>query len=379
MTESTEFDVIVVGLGPGGEHVALKLSEAGLRVLGVEERLVGGECPYFGCVPSKMMIARRAHPARGRARQRAGRFVDRHARLGAGRAPDPGRGHRRLGRHGRGEAAGGQRCHVRPRAGRARGRRPGRGRGHDVHRDDGRRAQHRDGAGGATDRRPRGHAVLDQPRRRTAHRAARVADRDRRGRDRLRAGPGDGALRRAGHRGRGGRPAGRARGARGRRGAAEGVRRVGHPGPDRRLDRVGGVRRRAVHARPGRPAAHRGEAARRGGPSYQPAGLGLESVGLDPGGAGARPRRADAGGRRRLGRRRHHRQGRLHPCVDVPGRGGGRRPPRARRTLGRLPRGGPSDLHRSGGRLGRTEREGGARAGDRRGRRHRRPRGHAAG
>jgi pyruvate/2-oxoglutarate dehydrogenase complex dihydrolipoamide dehydrogenase (E3) component len=54
---STEYDVIVVGLGPGGEHVAIKLGEAGLRVLGVEERLVGGECPYFGCVPSKMMIA----------------------------------------------------------------------------------------------------------------------------------------------------------------------------------------------------------------------------------------------------------------------------------------------------------------------------------
>jgi pyruvate/2-oxoglutarate dehydrogenase complex dihydrolipoamide dehydrogenase (E3) component len=54
---ANEFDVIVVGLGPGGEHVALKLGEAGWRVLGVEERLVGGECPYFGCVPSKMMIA----------------------------------------------------------------------------------------------------------------------------------------------------------------------------------------------------------------------------------------------------------------------------------------------------------------------------------
>ena len=53
----TEFDLVVVGLGPGGEHVAIKAAEAGLRVLGIEERLVGGECPYFGCVPSKMMIA----------------------------------------------------------------------------------------------------------------------------------------------------------------------------------------------------------------------------------------------------------------------------------------------------------------------------------
>jgi pyruvate/2-oxoglutarate dehydrogenase complex dihydrolipoamide dehydrogenase (E3) component len=79
MTESsgqggaTEFDVIVVGLGPGGEHVAIKLGEAGVRVLGVEERLVGGECPYFGCVPSKMMIAA-AHTLReaGRVNQMAG-------------------------------------------------------------------------------------------------------------------------------------------------------------------------------------------------------------------------------------------------------------------------------------------------------------------
>ncbi len=70
---STEYDVIVVGLGPGGEHVAIKLGEAGLRVLGIEERLVGGECPYFGCVPSKMMIAA-AHTLReaGRVNTMAG-------------------------------------------------------------------------------------------------------------------------------------------------------------------------------------------------------------------------------------------------------------------------------------------------------------------
>ncbi len=49
-------DVIVVGLGVGGGEVAERLADAGLDVVGVERRLVGGECPYWGCVPSKMMI-----------------------------------------------------------------------------------------------------------------------------------------------------------------------------------------------------------------------------------------------------------------------------------------------------------------------------------
>jgi pyruvate/2-oxoglutarate dehydrogenase complex dihydrolipoamide dehydrogenase (E3) component len=50
-----EVDVVVLGLGPGGEDVAGRLAEAGLQVLAVDHALVGGECPYWGCVPTKMM------------------------------------------------------------------------------------------------------------------------------------------------------------------------------------------------------------------------------------------------------------------------------------------------------------------------------------
>ncbi|AXG15113.1 dihydrolipoyl dehydrogenase family protein [Intrasporangium calvum] len=50
------FDIIVVGMGPGGEHVANTLAERGLRVLGVDHGLLGGECPYWGCIPTKMMV-----------------------------------------------------------------------------------------------------------------------------------------------------------------------------------------------------------------------------------------------------------------------------------------------------------------------------------
>jgi pyruvate/2-oxoglutarate dehydrogenase complex dihydrolipoamide dehydrogenase (E3) component len=49
-------DVVVVGLGPGGEDLAGRLAEAGLEVVGIDAELVGGECPYWGCIPSKMMI-----------------------------------------------------------------------------------------------------------------------------------------------------------------------------------------------------------------------------------------------------------------------------------------------------------------------------------
>jgi pyruvate/2-oxoglutarate dehydrogenase complex dihydrolipoamide dehydrogenase (E3) component len=51
-----DFDLIVIGLGPGGEDVAGTVAESGRSVLAIDERLVGGECPYFGCIPSKMII-----------------------------------------------------------------------------------------------------------------------------------------------------------------------------------------------------------------------------------------------------------------------------------------------------------------------------------
>jgi pyruvate/2-oxoglutarate dehydrogenase complex dihydrolipoamide dehydrogenase (E3) component len=54
MTDRAE--VIVLGMGPGSEDAAERLAEAGLDVVGIDGELVGGECPYWGCVPSKMMI-----------------------------------------------------------------------------------------------------------------------------------------------------------------------------------------------------------------------------------------------------------------------------------------------------------------------------------
>ncbi|KAA1423354.1 NAD(P)/FAD-dependent oxidoreductase [Mumia zhuanghuii] len=49
-------DVIVIGTGPGGEYATGELARAGLSVVAVEAALVGGECPYYGCIPSKTLI-----------------------------------------------------------------------------------------------------------------------------------------------------------------------------------------------------------------------------------------------------------------------------------------------------------------------------------
>ena len=51
-----EFDVVCLGGGVAGEAMAVGLQDSGLTLAVIERELVGGECPYWGCVPSKTLL-----------------------------------------------------------------------------------------------------------------------------------------------------------------------------------------------------------------------------------------------------------------------------------------------------------------------------------
>jgi len=67
---SEQFDAVVIGAGPGGEVAVSRLLAAGKRLAVIERELIGGECGYWACIPSKTLL--RPAEARGEVDRAAG-------------------------------------------------------------------------------------------------------------------------------------------------------------------------------------------------------------------------------------------------------------------------------------------------------------------
>lgn len=79
--DARQFDVIVIGAGPTGENVADRAVKGGLSTAIIESELVGGECSYWACIPSKALL--QPILANAAARGVAGALCNPHADLDA--------------------------------------------------------------------------------------------------------------------------------------------------------------------------------------------------------------------------------------------------------------------------------------------------------
>ena len=157
------FDVVVVGGGPAGEVAAGRLADAGLEVALVEDDLVGGECSFYACMPSKALL--RPEEALNEVRRVTGAAEAVTGELDVGavlRAPR--RGHPRPRRLLPAAVARGQGHQALPRLRRPRRREAGRRRRPRARGAQGGHPRRRHPRRDAADRGPRRGPAVDQPR-----------------------------------------------------------------------------------------------------------------------------------------------------------------------------------------------------------------------